>query len=242
MKPDHTAPECALAIYAHPDDAEISAGGTLAKWAATGCAVHILLTAQGDKGSTDPAVETKQLARLRSEEAHRAAEVLGAESLTQLGYPDGELSEGEQLRGEITLHIRKLRPDVVMCPDPTAVIFGDSYINHRDHRVTGWAALDALTPSSGNPHYFSDQLSGNVQPYTAQHVYLSGTLEPNCAVDISDFFEHKVKALRCHETQLGATEEWLEDFLRQRGEEAGKNAGVRYAESFRRVSIPRGEL
>jgi LmbE family N-acetylglucosaminyl deacetylase len=68
-------------------------------------------------------------------------------------------------------------------------------------------------------------------------VYLSGTLAPNCWIDITASMERKIDALFCHESQLTETGEWFRQFLRERAEEAGRAAGVRYAEGFRRLSF-----
>ena len=66
--------------------------------------------------------------------------------------------------------IRSVRPDVVCCPDPTAVFFGDAYVNHRDHRVTGWATLDAVAPAAGNPHYFPELTAEGLEVHQVQRV------------------------------------------------------------------------
>src|SRR5947207_13186976 len=67
-----------LAIFAHPDDAEICAGGALAKWAATGREVHLLILTNGDRGSGDPRASRGELAATRRRETEEAAEVLGS--------------------------------------------------------------------------------------------------------------------------------------------------------------------
>jgi LmbE family N-acetylglucosaminyl deacetylase len=131
--------------------------------------------------------------------------------------------------------VRELKPTVVLCPDPTAVFFGDSYFNHHDHRVTGWATLDAVAPAAGNPHYFPEQLASGLSVHTTSAVYLSGTLEPNCWVDISHQLERKIDALFCHASQLDEAGDWFRQFLRERAEDAGRQAGVKYAEGFRRL-------
>ena len=127
--------------------------------------------------------------------------------------------------------VRRLRPEVVICPDPTAVFFGDRYYNHHDHRITGWATLDAAAPMAGSPHYFPG--FGGV--HAVPRVLMSGTLEPNVWVDVTATLETKVDALFCHRSQLPTTDEWFRDFLRDRAEESGRVAGVRYAEGFRRL-------
>ena len=237
MPTDAEIPASALAVYAHPDDPEISAGGTLAAWAEAGADVWVLITTRGDKGTPDPDADLDELAQLRIEETAKAAALLGFTGHFHLGYPDGELADDQALRGAITRHVRELRPQVVLCPDPTAVFFGDRYYNHHDHRVTGWATLDAVAPAAGNPHYFPEHLGEGLAVHHVQTVYLSGTLEPNCWIDISPTLERKIDALFCHASQLTETGEWFRQFLRDRAEEAGREAGVAYAEGFRRLSF-----
>jgi LmbE family N-acetylglucosaminyl deacetylase len=171
------------------------------------------------------------------EETAKSAALLGLAGHFHLGYHDGELPDDQELRAAITRSVRELRPQVVLCPDPTAVFFGDRYYNHRDHRVTGWAALDAVAPAAGNPHYFPDHLAEGLDVHHVQTVYLSGTFEPNCWVDISDTLERKIEALFCHDSQLTETGEWFRQFLRELAVEAGRAAGVAYAEGFRRLSF-----
>jgi LmbE family N-acetylglucosaminyl deacetylase len=237
MPTDAETPASALAVYAHPDDPEISAGGTLAAWAEAGAEVWVLITTRGDKGSPDPHVDLEELAALRIEETAKAAALLGFAGHFHLGYGDGELADDHALRGAITRHVRDLRPQVVLCPDPTAVFFADRYYNHHDHRVTGWATLDAVAPAAGNPHYFPEHLTEGLTVHHVQTVYLSGTLEPNCWIDVSETLERKIDALFCHASQLTETGEWFRQFLRERAEEAGREAGVAYAEGFRRLTF-----
>ena len=234
--PERTTPERVLAIYGHPDDPEISCGGTLARWADEGADVHILITTRGDKGSEDPAVDPEELAKVRVAETAAAARVLGAVP-HHLDHPDGELVDDRALRIELVRAVRTIRPDVVCCPDPTAVFFGDGYYNHRDHRITGWAALDAIAPAAGNPHYFSELRAEGLDVHSVATVYLSGTLEPNAWVDITATLERKIEALFCHASQLVETGDWFRQFLRDSAEAAGRAAGVTYAEAFRRLAV-----
>src|SRR5579862_8420762 len=110
-------PARVLAIYAHPDDPEISAGGTLARWADAGAEVHVLVTTRGDKGSDDPDCDADALTRLRIEETVAASRVLGV-TPHHLDHPDGELADDTELRRELVRCVRTIRPDVVCCPDP----------------------------------------------------------------------------------------------------------------------------
>ncbi len=230
-------PARALAVYGHPDDPEISAGGTLASWAEAGAEVWVVVCAQGDKGSNDPAVDPAVLAETRREESAAAAKILGLAGTIHLDHPDGDLENDTRLRGEIVEQIRALRPDVVLCPDPTAVFFGDTYLNHRDHRAVGFATLDAVAPAAGNPHYFPEHLRAGLSVHHVGAIYLSGTLEPNCWVDIAAELERKIDALFCHESQLEDTGEWFRQFLRDRAQAAGRDEGLAYSEGFRKLTF-----
>jgi LmbE family N-acetylglucosaminyl deacetylase len=228
-----TIPACVLGVYAHPDDPEISCGGTLARWAKEGSEVHVLICTRGEKGSPDPKQDPDELAATRKEEMTAAAGVLGLAGHRSLENDDGELENTPDLRRHIVSVIREVKPEVVVCPDPTAVFFGNSYYNHHDHRATGWATLDAVAPASGNPHYFPE--AGPTHHVRA--AYLSGTMEPDVWIDISDTLDMKVEALFRHVSQLTETGEFFRAFLRERAEEAGRAAGVRYAEGFRRLTL-----
>lgn len=226
-------PARVLAVYAHPDDPDVSCGGALARWAKQGAEVHVVIVTRGDKGTTDPDVDPDALARRRLAEAGEAAAVLGLSGQYVLDHRDGELVDDLELRGELVSWIRRLKPDTVLCPDPTAVFFGEDYFNHRDHRVVGFAALDALAPAASLPQYFPE--AG-----PAHHVdsaLLSGTLEPTVWVDVTDTIEAKAAAVACHRSQFADDGEWARDAVLRRAEEDGRRAGVPFAEGFRRLRL-----
>jgi LmbE family N-acetylglucosaminyl deacetylase len=231
--PIDEVPAVVLAVYAHPDDPDVSAGGTLARWARAGSSVHVCICADGDKGSLDPAVEPDRLVEVRRRETEASGRVLGVSEHHWMGYPDGELDDGSELRERLVALIRQVRPVAVVSVDPTAVFFGRHYINHRDHRALGWAVLDAVSPASANPHYFP----GAGPAHQVESLYLSGTLEPDAWVDVTATIDAKAEAIACHVTQIGDTGEPLRAAVRQRAEEAGRQAGVSYAEAFRRVVL-----
>jgi len=227
-----TVPSRALAVYAHPDDPDVSCGGTLAKWASHGTEVHVLVCTNGDKGTTRRGVDPAELARTRAGEMADASKALGLAGHHALGHPDGEIENTPQLREQIVRLVRELRPEAVLCPDPTAVIFGEDYLNHRDHRVAGFAVLDALSPAAALPNYFP----GAGRVHQADVAYLSGTLEPTVWVDVTSTIEKKVKAVVCHRTQV-PDPDWADRVVRIRGEEEGRRVGVTYAEAFRRLRL-----
>lgn len=227
-----------LACFAHPDDAEISAGGTLAKFAEQGREVHLLVLTNGDRGSNDPTMDRERLARTRMGEVLEAGRVLGLARVRVLGTHDGELVNDAALRSEIARDIRQIRPTTVVTCDPTAWFFENRYYNHADHRVVGVATLDAVFPGAGNPHFFSEQLEEGLEPWSVLEVWLAWTLEPNHYEDIEGSMETKLEALGRHRSQvegdlLGYFEEWLP----KEAEEDGRRIGARYAEAFRVLTL-----
>jgi LmbE family N-acetylglucosaminyl deacetylase len=234
---DDHRPASALAVYAHPDDPEASCGGTLALWAGDGAPVHLVIVNQGDKGSADPVTDPAALAAQRAAEVTAAAEVLGLAGVDLLGVPDGESENDADLRARIVAVVRRVRPEVVVCPDPTALYFGDGWVNHRDHRVCGFATLDAVAPAAASPLYFP----GAGPPHRVSRLYLSGTLEPDTAVEVSTVLDVKARALACHRSQLGALGEgdgaalgeWVHELVEERARQAGRALGARHVETFR---------
>ncbi len=226
-------PTVVLAVYAHPDDADVACGGSLARWAKQGASVHLVVCTDGGKGTFDAEVAPKDLAAIRAEELRQSSELLGLASVTNLGYPDGELKDSNHLRGELVTLVRKIRPDLVCGHDPTAMFFGQEYFNHRDHRIGGTTLLDAVSPASALPHYFPD--AG--PPHQVATVLLSGTLEPDVWIDISETIDLKAAAVECHRTQFAEPGGWAGDAIRRRAEEEGRRAGVGFAEGFRRLTL-----
>ena len=232
---EDVTPTRALAVFAHPDDPEVSCGGTLARWAAAGAEVHLVIANRGDKGSADPSTDPDALARQRAEEVEAAALVLELEAVEHLGYPDGEIDNDIELRGRLVEVIRRLRPEALIAPDPTAVFFGESYVNHRDHRELGWAVLDSLVPAA-SPLYFP--AAGPA--HQVGLVLLSGTLEADAWVDITEVLDRKVRAVACHQSRLGEDPTLVAELLEHRAVEEGRRSGLDHAEAFRRLRLAPG--
>jgi LmbE family N-acetylglucosaminyl deacetylase len=226
-----------LAVFAHPDDAEIAAGGTLIKWAAAGREVHLLVLTNGDRGSQDRALDRAELAATRLRETEAAAQEMGLASVRVGAIADGELENTAQIREPVVRLIRELRAETVVTLDPTAVFFENRYYNHSDHRMAGWVALDASFPGSGNPHFFAEHLHEGLDPQDVVDVWLSWTNEPNHHEDITGFLERKVAALARHESQLSEGIRFFEEFLEQDAVEACAEIGVTHAEPFRVLDL-----
>ena len=226
-----------LAVFAHPDDAEICAGGAMAKWAATGREVHLLILTNGDRGSGDPTASREELAATRRRETDEAVEVLGLATARVLSTQDGELENTSILREAVTRRIRQVRAETVVSCDPTAVFFENRYYNHSDHRTAGWIALDSCFPGSGNPHFFSEQLGEGLQTQDVFDVWLGWSNEPNRTEDVTGFFDVKIQALARHASQLAEGIRFFDEFLRKDAVRAGETIGVEHAEEFRVLDL-----
>ncbi len=152
-----------LTIFAHPDDAECVAGGTLLKWAAEGARITLCIITDGDKGTNDPADTREAVIARRRAEQTRAAARLGAEVI-YLGREDGTLQPTLDLRRELVRVMRQVRPDRVVANDPTVWFRHALYINHPDHRAAGQAALEALYPAVKKPGIFPELLAAGLLP------------------------------------------------------------------------------
>ena len=228
--------ERVMIITAHPDDAEFTAAGSVAKWTREGVTVIYVICTDGSRGSNDPKVKPEQLVAIRRAEQEAAARILGVEEVVFLGYEDGSLEPTLALRRDLTREIRRYQPDIVVCPDPTVRYYGDTYLNHPDHRAAGDAALDAVFPSARTRYIFSELLAEGLEPHKVREVYIRGALSPNLWVDISDTIELKIAALREHESQLGRSQGW-EERVRSRAQQAAVGHDMTHAEAFRRIIL-----
>jgi LmbE family N-acetylglucosaminyl deacetylase len=226
-----------LAVFAHPDDAEICAGGTLARWASGGREVHLLVLTNGDRGSSDPWRDRAELAATRRAETQVAGQILGLTSAHVLEVHDGELENSTEIREQVIRRIRLVRAETVLSCDPTAWFFEDRYYNHSDHRRAGEIALDAAFPGAGNPHYFGEHIAEGLDVREVNDVWLGWTLEPNHHEDISGFFPTKMRALAAHTSQVEEGIRFFEEELEKEAVEAGTKIGVEHAESFRVLNL-----
>ena len=228
------APRRVISIHAHPDDQEFTVAGTLAKWARAGSKVLSVVITDGEAGSNDPSKDGSfrvELARIRREEQLRAASILGIQETVFLHYPDGELEASLPLRKDLTRLIRKFRPEVVVCGDPTVRFYGNSYMNHPDHRAAADVACDAAFPSAGSRLIFPDLLDEGLLPHNPQRVFLHGSDRPDVWIDIRETVALKIEALRQHRSQIG--EEDVDKRIREWAAEDGKEHGLAFAEAFR---------
>lgn len=225
-----------LCIAAHPDDSEHVIAGSVARWAREGRDVVFCLVTSGGAGTNEHTPDSAGLIPVRERECREAARILGVRDIVFLGYQDGVIEPTLDLRRDLTRVIRRHRPDVVVCSDPTVRWYGSDYLNHPDHRAVGSAALDAVFPSAETRAIFPELLTEGLAPHKVKQVLIAGSLEPDTWIDIADTFAVKCAALRAHVSQLGAGD-WVEGVLRAWAERDGKRAGLKLAEGFRRMVL-----
>ena len=214
----------AMAIFAHPDDAEFICSGTIARLAEGGYRVQYVLATSGDKGSDNAAATPEELATTREAEQRAAAEILGVEEVTFLRHHDGEVEVNIPFRRELALEIRKGRPDLVLTFDPW-----QRYQIHPDHRAVGQTALDAVAAARDHM-YYPEQLTAGLKEHRVHNVLLFASDEPNFWVDITKTIEKKIAALLAHTSQIRS--EGLAERIRERAHIVGQSRGVEYAEAF----------
>ncbi|MEX0801113.1 MAG: PIG-L deacetylase family protein [Dehalococcoidia bacterium] len=224
-------PKRALVIVAHPDDAEFLCAGSVARWCAEGWDVAYVLVTSGDKGTHDAKMTAASLKAIREDEQRAAARALGVTECVFLGVGDGFVEDTPELRGRLVREIRRFKPDVLVTWDP----YRQGH-NHRDHRLTGQAALDAAYPLSRSHLYYPEHLAEGLKPHRISEALLAGTDRANFHVDVTDYFQTKIKALMCHKSQIGryGVKE-VRKRVRDRMAEVGKEAGFKLAEAFHRI-------
>ncbi len=222
--------ERVLVVAPHPDDAEIGCGGTVARLTRDGVEVYYVVATNGDKGTEDPTLTNADLAATRDKEQRDAAAVLGVKEVTILQNGDGELVDGRELLGEITRHVRRIRPDIVLTTDP----FRTSFYIHRDHRITGMVTMDAVFPFARDRLHFPEHNEAGLPPHKTAEIYFWGPETPDVFVDISDTIETKIEATKLHASQFGPGDmDWIRSWAASHGEPRG----MAYAEEFRRYGI-----
>jgi LmbE family N-acetylglucosaminyl deacetylase len=229
-----------LVIVAHPDDCELTCAGTVARWVREGDRASLLIAADGARGGKVIGADQEAVIRERRAEQEEAAATIGFDEVRFLGFPDGDLEDDAVLRGALVRAVRQVRPDCVIVMDPLTVIFRDSYINHRDHRMLGMATLDALYPQASNAGYFPEQIEHGLQPHKVPELLLVQSDQPNFWVDISETIEIRFDALRLHRSQMKLWPDAGEAIISaQRAYAAmiGTEHGMPYAEAFRRIVV-----
>jgi len=224
-----------MVVSPHPDDAEYGVAGTVARWVKEGKRVVYVVCTNGDKGTSDINMDPAKLAEIRRQEQRAAAEVLGVSEVIFLGLPDQGLEETPEFRKLIVRMIRQYRPYTIATADPYR-----RYIWHRDHRITGRVVLDAVFPFARDHLAYPDLLAEGLLPHKVKELFFWAAEDINYRSDITATFDLKVRALRCHSSQMRElSEPEPESWLRQRCLDIAKDEDFELGEAFHRVEILR---
>jgi len=218
--------ERVLAVVAHPDDAEYSCAGTLARAKADGAAIAICVLCRGDKGQPSRAIE--DLAAVRRREMQAAADFLEARF-----YPgdssDGELADDPERRRWLVEVYRRFRPTLVLAHAPTDY--------HSDHRAASALAEAASWYSTSHGHVTLSPVLDSQPALWWMDVMNMCDFQPHFYIDISDYLDLKRRLLACHESQLQRSADGdfspLDDQMVRQNQMRGAQAGVAAAEAFR---------
>jgi LmbE family N-acetylglucosaminyl deacetylase len=223
-----------LAIAAHPDDIDFGVAGTVALWTKAGIEVTYCLVTHGESGGFDD-TPRDQMARIREAEQRAAAAAVGVTDVRFLdGYVDGAVYVTHALRRDLSRVIRQVRPERVVAP-AIERDYGRLGTAHPDHKAVGEAALAAIFPDARNAFAHPELLADEgLEPWTVRELWLMDGPAPDFGVDVTDTFDAKMAALRCHVSQLpdpDAMEIRLRKGLAKRAEALGLGPG-RFAEAF----------
>lgn len=232
-------PERVMAIFAHPDDIEFGCAGTIARWVQAGARACYVLLTSGDVGIADTGLSRAEAAAIREKEQSAAAQAIGVQEVVYFREPDGTLVNTLELRRKLVREIRRFRPEVLICGDPTAWFISENYINHPDHRAAASAALEAVFPAAGQPHVFEELAEEGLSAHKVRKVYINEFGGGDTFVNISDVMDLKIAALHKHESQFVDFDP--EPMIREWSAAAAKGKEMDYAESFRVITLESDE-
>ncbi|NYJ28932.1 MULTISPECIES: bacillithiol biosynthesis deacetylase BshB1 [Flavobacteriaceae] len=220
-----------LVFGAHPDDAELGAGATIAKEVSKGKRVGIVDLTRGELG-------TRGSAEIRDQEAAKAAEILGVAVRENMEFADGFFVNDKEHQLELIKIIRKYRPDIVIC---NAV--EDRHIDHAkgSKLVSDSCFLSGLrkidTKMDGD-----DQWQDAWRPKVVYHFIQWKNLEPDFVVDVTGFIDKKTEAIMAYASQFydpnskepetPISSKNFTDSVNYRARDLGRMIGVEYAEGF----------
>lgn len=209
-----------LAIFAHPDDEALACGGTLARLADAGARVALVCASRGERGSDRGPARDDRLGDARVAELRLAAGALGVRDLTILDHPDGDLrwARVSEFHADILFAIRRLRPDAVISFGEDGLYWHLDHIGVHERTTTAVRALGAQAP----PLYYVTMPRGVMRRVAdaaaargwtppvkgfwslVPDAYGLHADPPTLLVDVGDWVERKLAAIRCHRTQMGA--------------------------------------
>lgn len=240
---EQAVPASALVIVAHPDDAELACGATVATWTAAGAEVWTCVVTDASGGGDDHAEDVGPEARRAISDARKAEQRAACAALGQAGaifldYPDGVLEPTIALRRDIVRLIRRVRPQIVITQSPDRR--WDQFFlfrHHPDHLAVGAAVMAAVYPAARNSWDFPELLAEGLKPHRVEELWISAAPVLNHWVDVTAGVDAKIAALRAHHSQLAPRFPELEENMRHWLRETGAKYGVAAAEEFHRAVL-----
>lgn len=217
-----------LIIMSHPDDAELSCGGSIAKWAQTDVIYYVIISC-GEKGSWDKEESIFDISKKREKEAIKAARYLNVKKVIFLRHPDGEVAEVKTLKLEIAALIRYLKPNSIATHDPWSRQF------HPDHRGTALAVFEAIMIAR-DWHFYPFLKEIGLPPHRPTNLLLTPTDKPTFVNDISDTIDKKIEAIRIHNSQLTIHPGW-EERIRAWAKKEAEKSEFEYGEGFYKMQL-----
>lgn len=214
-----------LAIGAHPDDVEVGCGGLIPKLVSQGHSVAMAFLTKGEMG-TGGTIE------IRQQEAVNAAAIMGAELLETYDWGDTRLIDTYERRVEIANLIRRCKPHIVLCPYPH-VAHGRRQ-SHPDHVATGIITLNGANLAALR------KLDSPFDPHLVDrifHYFLPPGVSPSFVVDITDYYDRWMEALKAHKSQFQNPEKDADYLFHMEtsSRASGQLARCKYGQAFRAV-------
>lgn len=175
-----------LAVFAHPDDLELAVGGTMLRMKSLGYRTGALDATRGEMG-------TRGTPDGRAAEAEKAAKILKLDLRENLGLPDGHIFVNDEARVALVRALRRLRPGVILTHQ-----LGDP---HPDHNHLAELVRESARLASMRRYDEDFGAAAIAVPRVAHNVF-SRRVAPSFVVDISDFLDEKMAAIRAHRSQF----------------------------------------
>ncbi len=207
-----------LVVVAHPDDAEMQFGGTLARLRRDRKKVRLLVCTNGSLGSRERKIDPDDLSAIRQKEQIQGAMHLGIEKndIFMLDNKDCELTENDNhLIERIVFHMRSFRPDIVMTHEPTNYfrplgtelnrlehLKGKFAVNHRDHRAIAGATINATYPMARDISFFPEHSTQGLEGININKILTTNISQGEFEIDITEFIDLKNSACLAHKSQI----------------------------------------
>jgi len=222
----------ALAIVAHPDDLEYGTASAVARWTDEGRWVGYVLATRGEAGIDG--LRPEEAGPTREAEERASAAVVGVDTVEFLGFPDGVLTPGIELRRAVARAVRRHRPELVVSVN-FRLTFGGPSVNMADHRVLGEAVLDGARDAA-NRWIHPELAEEGHEPWEGvRWVAFSASPRSTHGLDVTGYLDRGIASLREHRAYLEGLGEAGTDpagFLTSLAEQAGEHLGVTHGVTF----------